>query len=305
MLFNRLHTSAVTVIDDSCSGEAHNLEQADGDQVVEGMPKVFSNFAEAHRYFMYIMKRCALFVQIAVRLGSSASSTSAQQAPASTVDWLPSLHTPFPSGSVPPNILVAYEKHLHELRQWQSAFNPLRLNPDRANQAGVVVMQPAASSIRLIIKSVIARNECYWDQFLPEYRAIVSLSKAFFRTLPKEASLRQESEFSMEMSIVPPLYVVCKYCRDGQVRREAIALMKLCPRREGIWDSGLTAKVSIFLMEVEEEGLVNGYIPEDARARISKVSIDVLTKMAAVECMKRIPDTEGGIMIRKTTIAWD
>jgi hypothetical protein len=76
-------------------------------------------------------------------------------------------------------------------------------------------------------------------------------------------------------------------------------------RREGVWDSGLTAKVSTFLMEVEEEGPVNGYITEYSSARITKVSVDVLTKRAEVECMKRIPDTEGGVTIRKTTIAWD
>jgi hypothetical protein len=40
--FNRLHTNAVT-IRDSCTTKAHNLEQVNGDQILDNMPKVFSN----------------------------------------------------------------------------------------------------------------------------------------------------------------------------------------------------------------------------------------------------------------------
>jgi hypothetical protein len=62
--FNRLHTHAVTVIGDSCTFETHNLEQANGDRVLENMPKVFSDFEELHQYFIHFMKRCAVIVQV-------------------------------------------------------------------------------------------------------------------------------------------------------------------------------------------------------------------------------------------------
>lgn len=66
--FNRLHTNAVTVMGDSCSEEAYVLEYASGEQVVQGMPKVFADFGEAHRYFVHVMKRCAVFVQVSLIL---------------------------------------------------------------------------------------------------------------------------------------------------------------------------------------------------------------------------------------------
>ena len=50
--FNCLHTNAVTVMGDSCIGEAYILEYASGEQVVKDMPKVFADFGEAHRYFV-------------------------------------------------------------------------------------------------------------------------------------------------------------------------------------------------------------------------------------------------------------
>jgi Fungal Zn(2)-Cys(6) binuclear cluster domain/Fungal specific transcription factor domain len=64
--FNRLHTNAVTVMGDSCSEETYMLEYASGEQVVQDMPKEFADFGEAHRYFVHIMKRCAVFVQVRV-----------------------------------------------------------------------------------------------------------------------------------------------------------------------------------------------------------------------------------------------
>lgn len=157
----------------------------------------------------------------------------------------------------------------------------------------------------MITNTAIARTECYWDQFLPEFRAIVSLAKTLFRILPREAALAHKGGFSLDISIVPPLYIVCKYCRDGGLRREALALIDVCPRREGVWDSGLVSRVSAFLIEVEEEGMVDGYIPEYARARIQKVMVDVIKKTADVECVKRIPSSEGEIWMRRKRIEWD
>ena len=64
--FNRLHTNAVTVIGDSCTTEAFMREQANGDRVVDTMPKVFADFDEAQRYFVHVMKRCAVFVAVSI-----------------------------------------------------------------------------------------------------------------------------------------------------------------------------------------------------------------------------------------------
>jgi hypothetical protein len=55
-------------------------------------------------------------------------------------------------------------------------------------------------------------------------------------------------------------------------------------------------------MEVEEEGMVDRYIPESARARISKVAVDVMKKVADKECSKRIPGTDGEVSIMKKRI---
>jgi hypothetical protein len=219
--------------------------------------------------------------------------------------WGASIHTPFPTGPVPQNVLEAFDKHMSELAQWQLSFAPLRLSVLPANQVGITILQAGWTGICMIVNTAIARSECYWDQFLPEFRAIVSLSRTLFRILPRDPLLAQKGGFSLDISILPPLYIVCKFCRDGELRREAIKMIEMCPRREGVWDSGLVTKVSNFLTEVEEEGMVDGYIPEYSRARIQKVAVDVMRKVADVECAKRIPGTEGGVVVRKKRIEWD
>jgi hypothetical protein len=250
-----------------------------------------------------------LVIQLAVGLplDPSSSSNEQQDQAQSTfiMNWGASIHTPFPIAPVPTHILKAYRKHINELLQWQCAFNPLHLSTNPANQVGVTVLQAGWTGLCMVANIGIARSECYWDQFLPECRAIISLAKKLFRILPREQSLAQKGGFSLDISILPPLYMVCKYCRDGQLRREALTLMNRCPRRDGVWHSGLISKVSTILMEFEEEGLVGGYIPEYARARITKLAVDVLNKTAEVECTKRISGIEGGFEVRKKKIEWD
>lgn len=61
--------------------------------------------------------------------------------------------------------------------------------------------------------------------------------------------------FSADLGIVPPLYVVATKCRDPVLRRQAIRLLRSSARREGMWDSELTARIAMWIAEVEEEGV--------------------------------------------------
>ncbi|OAA61118.1 Zn(2)-C6 fungal-type DNA-binding domain protein [Niveomyces insectorum RCEF 264] len=69
-----------------------------------------------------------------------------------------------------------------------------------------------------------------------------------------------KASFSADLGIVPPLYVVATKSRDRVIRRQAIQLLRSSARREGMWDSELTARIGMWVMEIEEEGLddING-----------------------------------------------
>ena len=82
--------------------------------------------------------------------------------------------------------------------------------------------------------------------------------------------------FSYDMRIVGPLYGLAHHCRDPSIRRKAVALLKSCNRREGIWDSMLTATVAEKVIEIEEEGLGTVLSCNDVPdwARITTVQIE-------------------------------
>jgi hypothetical protein len=58
--------------------------------------------------------------------------------------------------------------------------------------------------------------------------------------------------FSADMGIVPPLFMVATKCRDPTLRRQAIQLLKSSARREGMWDSNMAARISEWVMTLEE-----------------------------------------------------
>jgi len=79
--------------------------------------------------------------------------------------------------------------------------------------------------------------------------------------------------FSLDIGIVTPLYVVVSRCRDPAIRRRGLQLLASCNRREGIWDSTLTARVAERIIAIEENGAIShpvlyaSQIPEHARIK--------------------------------------
>jgi hypothetical protein len=60
--------------------------------------------------------------------------------------------------------------------------------------------------------------------------------------------------FSLSLGIIAPLYIASSRCRDPAIRRRAIHLLSISNRREGIWDSLLSAQVAQRILEIEEAG---------------------------------------------------
>lgn len=110
-------------------------------------------------------------------------------------------------------------------------------------------------------------EECGFDAYLPEFASIVKWSRALITpwTESRERCLHSRlaalsvtdvPRFSLNMSYIPPLYLVAIKCRDPITRREAICILEETNGREGLWDARLHAKVARRLLEVEEASLL-------------------------------------------------
>jgi len=59
--------------------------------------------------------------------------------------------------------------------------------------------------------------------------------------------------FSVGLGIIYPLFIVCAHCWDARLRLQAFHLLKICNRKEGIWDSQVTARVAEMVIILEEQ----------------------------------------------------
>ena len=124
-----------------------------------------------------------------------------------------------------------------------------------------------------------------------------------------------KASFALDLGVVPPLFVVATKCRDRKLRREAIALLMSSPRREGMWDSLLCGKVGEWIMEVEEEGMLDfeindpestsELVEEDKRVMIKEILFDLQSRTATLRCGTRgAMDGDMDPRARETHIFW-
>jgi hypothetical protein len=72
--------------------------------------------------------------------------------------------------------------------------------------------------------------------------------------------------------------------------------------REGIWDSFIGGKMATWIMEMEEEGMVDGFVPESSRCFGETFSLDMPSGRATIRCWQNVEG--GGCVKRSTTIEW-
>jgi len=263
---------------------------------IEKMPSQFLNLAEAHQYWGIVMWRCSYFLHSASALVDTPILDGSQDNLSINIRSV--AHQSFPNGPIPSEILLQQRKYLEENACWQAAFRHLLLTGRKSDRHAAALLQFHAVGQRLVLEaaSVAAVDECAFDTYLPEFRKMLSLAKTFFAKSPSE----QGREIcSLDIGVIPGLYAIVRLCRNGSVRREALGLLRDFPRREGVWDSLLVAGIGQWIMEVEEEGLEGGFVPERARAGLAKVEVDILNRSATLEYSKRAID-RGVVSLQKT-----
>ena len=176
-------------------------------------------------------------------------------------------------GPRPDEIWMMFEKEQlrFQLNQWDSAFSRL---PNLMDSNASLVLQVQRRVMETFFaKTMDGPSEMRWDKYLPLFteamqyaERYVEVTKPYSATSTISGSSHQRPVFTMAMDIVMSLFLISAKCRDGGVRRRALAMLKMCGRTEGIWESHACAKVCERVIELEEAGaLDDGTIPEHAR----------------------------------------
>lgn len=175
-----------------------------------------------------------------------------------------------------------------EIEAWSHAFEHIlasRTAPGVSSQekAAIAVLKMFQIMGEILFLMTFSDSEMHFDNFTPSFDAIVKLAlevvgdeerRAAAKRCPDPTFCPHQSHcepdifggheyaarhikpsFSADLGIVPPLYVVATKCRDPLIRRQAIQLLRSSARREGMWDSELTARIGTWIAEVEEEDI--------------------------------------------------
>ena len=173
-----------------------------------------------------------------------------------------------------------------DMEAWSQAFDPIlasRTAPGVSSQekAAIAVLKMSQIMSKILFLMTFSDSEMHFDNFTPYFKGIVDLAlevvgdeerRAAARRCPDASFCRHQDRcqpdifggheyaarhikpsFSADLGIVPPLYVVATKCREPRIRRQAIQLLRSSARREGMWDSELTARIGIWIAEIEEE----------------------------------------------------
>lgn len=311
-LFTRLHSHTITTVrkDFPSSSLLSDQEMLEGDAILSNMPAKFSDIEEAKRYMFLILRRAMIFFAVADEIVSAASARRSSQTSESThasedetspanFDPAAMAHSPFQTSPVPNTIIAGHAKHSLEFTRGQQAFDHLYTLRKPPSPMMVAHIQLAFDYARIHLNSLIVTEECAFDKHIHDYGNLLLNAKQRLKVTP--SSVNELNPFALEFGFLPPLYLVCKFCRDGQVRRDAISVMRQAPRREGAFDRELLIRISIWVMEIEEESMVGGHIPELARIRVIGVDVNMETKSARVRAVKRT-DLSGGFVTLRTII---
>ena len=115
--------------------------------------------------------------------------------------------------------------------------------------------------------------------------------------------------YTFEQRIIPALHLVATKCGQLLLRKEAIELLKSSHRREGLWDSLLSAKVAEWMMGLQEgqraeidnqEG--RRFESNGRRVFGETIELGVEGRKATVRCRQIAED--GGSFERSTVISW-
>ena len=203
---------------------------------------------------------------------------------------------------------IQHELHVYTTvtEQWFQSFQPIfehsRAQKDSKDFLGANILMIKYLSSRVAVPRLVQHCDTYQDGFLQDYIAVVELARDLLEADDRN-HIRGKPIFIFDDSLVAGLFFVATRCRERIVRRQAIDLLRHYPRREGLWDSSMAAKVATWFVETEEAGMEDGFIPPSARMKIVKIDSILSERKAVVRCSK-ISGLEGTTFLPEVTLTW-
>jgi hypothetical protein len=293
--FSKLEVQAISFAEES-NPERHALVISNEQRLLEYMPDVFTDLSLAENTENAIVQQSMRFF--------------ANQTP------LPKPPPPkraFPIhgwwGLTDPTAVKIQQTIMSYISRWHAAFSPLweKIQSETPNnnvllKASTLKLHIQANTIALI--SVCSSSEENWDAHIPIFSEMITHA-AFILRIINQKNNTQTPKFSSDSHVIIPLHMIVHKCRVGKIRRKAIELLVRYPRREGVWDSILAARIGGWAMCVEEEFRdEEGRIPGWARIHGVVFERDRDRRSALLSCEQRADGECELVVVRRKIVSW-
>jgi hypothetical protein len=260
------------------------------EDAMEKMPQVFSTLEEAKAYYEFLVNEFLHWIAYQYAWGSQQRETKERHAVSHKVKF------------------QQRQTFIEAFIQWYSAFQPLfdaiklRAPKGTAEYAAAICLDCRYKSLDAANNVNHFLGEMGYDEVTPKVQEVVDLANELIE-LEAANETTNAAKYTFEGAIIASAWSVSLKCRDPSVRRQAIAIMESRPRREGVFDSALQAKLARLQMEIEEAGKIGDFIPEHARIRGIKSTFSMEERKGTMKYLKRVEAT-GDFVYESLDFTW-
>ncbi|KAH6701280.1 hypothetical protein BKA61DRAFT_620453 [Leptodontidium sp. MPI-SDFR-AT-0119] len=306
LTFCRFDTQILSFVD-TRGPQTHANGMREGSITIQEMPVAFSDLAEATTYWELVLRRSGHFIMYgAVQTKSKRLQKDFSNTLASRSIEFDAENSIYGSPFVVPNEFIEKQlEHIDDISRWSTSFHNLldqrrNASSDLREVTNVALLRMTSLSTKIAVTGMAFTNEISYDVFFPEFSEIVSLARTISDNLLAISNNRPAYHF--HTSVVPPLFIVLLRCRDPNLRREALEILRM-QQNDGPWDRFMIARIGSWIMEIEEEGWDGtGTVPVESRVSLSRIKVGIEDRRAMVQCVRRgIPSGVGDLQERSLT----
>jgi hypothetical protein len=289
-------TQIIGLFDGRSRGD-HAMLKREGKETISRMPQAFKDLDEACIYWDLVSRRSMHFI---CEYNTDSNNglnpyaiddTTGLDSQDKILSYTKSTSDGPPREQDTGHYQLERKRYLEDIAHWSTAFSDLysrlKRTTNKRQIMGAHTLYVKSKAMEMGVDSAMESGMCSHDKYFAHFREIVNLTREIVR-IKKTIS---QSDFTVEVGIIPSLHATAKWCRERNIRREAIALLRWYGSREGHWDSRIMADIDTCVMELEEEGIDTEYIPECARIRVLRITSDDGEGWANVEYMRGSPRT--------------
>ncbi|KAH8669441.1 hypothetical protein BGZ60DRAFT_376138 [Tricladium varicosporioides] len=155
-----------------------------------------------------------------------------------------------PSREIPILRSVIKDKHMGRLDRWEQKLKEYLAKVDKntpnidAIVRGGTILKAFHLMISMIVDTSRAYDDIYYD--IINLCKIVDTGELTYDTPPKVFN------FSTDLGITAPLFYTAMKCNNLSLRKMAMKILARTPRKEGMWDAQLCAKIVAKVLQAQE-----------------------------------------------------